>query len=99
MSWLLVLPTDNISPGVFLVFWGLRRGDERRVLFLAQRPARECLHPAALVLWHPSSTPKPGQLGLESRPGAAGEVEAFGAPVGLCWARPCCQPGSSPVCI
>ena len=81
MSWPLVAPAGNISPGVLLAFWGLGRGGEQHVLFLAWHPARsgaeECLHPTAVVLWHTSSTPKPDRSGLESRPGTAGEVEAF----------------------
>jgi len=70
------------------------------VQFLARRSAcsgaRECLCPAALVLCHSSSTPKPSRSGLESWSGMAGEVEAFWVPVGLCWAHLHCWPGSSP---
>lgn len=81
MSWPLVAPAGNISPGALLAFWGLGRGGEQHVLFLARHLARsgagECLCPTGLVLWHTSSTPKPSWLGLESRPGTAGKVEAF----------------------
>lgn len=94
VSWVLHSPrgqsltrTDSISPGALLAFGGLGRGGEQQVLFLAWCPgcfsARECLHPTVLVLWHPSSTPKPGQSGLESRPETAEEVEALWAPVRL----------------
>lgn len=65
------------------------------MLFLVQHPVCS----GALVLWHASSTPKPDRLGLESRPGRAGEVEAFWSPVGLCWACLSCWPASSPACI
>lgn len=79
---------------------GKGRRADGRVLFLAQHPALyspgECLRPAALVPQPASSTPKPSWAGLGSAPGAAGVLEALWAPTGLCWARLCCQLGSSP---
>lgn len=92
-------PTDSISPGAFiqffdplLVFQGLGRAGEQQMLFLAWCPAcfsaRECLHPAVLVLWHPSSTPKPEQSGLESRPEMLGRWRLYGHLSdcdGMCW--------------
>lgn len=69
-------------PGGFCSHFGGWQGEVSRVCcswhwHLACSGDKECLRPAALVPWRTSSTPKPGQSGLESRPGTAGEVEAF----------------------